>query len=222
MRITTQMLNQSAKRSGLDLNRPTLLDYMRNKGAGNALFSALSKSRQTNISTIKSTGFEKLDKEADKLTQSAQNLLEVGDKGIFEQAKISGNNQKIYDNIENMFDGYNDTLKALRNGSGTLNDFYRKMLVEASEEMKDSLEEHGITFDKDGTASVHMKKVKEMDFDTLEKLFGKDSDFVEKVEFISSRISDNAKANIESLGRGYSAKGNMHLGNGINRYDYRG
>ena len=68
------------------------------------------------------------------------------------------------------------------------------MLLEAPAETKEGLAGVGITFAKDGTATVDMEKVKAADFATLEGLFGKDSDFVNKVEFLSTRISDNAEA----------------------------
>ncbi|MBE5933802.1 MAG: hypothetical protein E7263_10345 [Lachnospiraceae bacterium] len=220
MRITTQMLNQSAKRSGLDINRPTLLDYMKNNNMGNPLYQALSKNRSINTNSVKLESFEKLEEEAGQLTELTQKLLNDGEKSVFEQAKVSGDNQEIYNSIENMFDGYNRTLKSLRTTSNTMNDFYRKMLMDAPEETRAELEKLGITFDKDGSADVDISKLKTADYETLEKNFGKDSDLVNKLEFIASRISDNAKANVESMGNGYNASGTVY-GNSINsKYDF--
>lgn len=220
MRITTQMLNQSAKRSGLDINRPTLLDYMKNNNMGNPLYQALSRNRSINTNSVKLERFEKLEEEAGQLTELTQKLLNDGEKSVFEQAKASGDNQEIYNSIENMFDGYNRTLKSLRTTSNTMNDFYRKMLMEAPEETRAELEKLGITFDKDGSADVDISKLKAADYETLEKHFGKDSDLVNKLEFIASRISDNAKANVESMGSGYNASGTVY-GNSINsKYDF--
>ena len=220
MRITTQMLNQSAKRSGLDINRPTLLDYMKNKNMGNPLYQALSRNRSINTNSEKLERYEKLEEEAGQLTKLTQKLLDDGEKSVFEQAKVSGDNQEIYNSVEKMFDGYNRTLKSLRTTSNTMNDFYRKMLMEAPEETREELEKLGITFGKDGTADVDMSKLKEVDYETLKKHFGNNSDLVNKLEFIASRISDNAKANVESIGSSYNASGTVY-GNSINsKYDF--
>ena len=96
------------------------------------------------------------------------------------------------------------------------------MLLEAPAETKEGLAGVGITFAKDGTATVDMEKVKAADFATLEGLFGKDSDFVNKVEFLSTRISDNAEANVESLSSTYNAGGNMYSAMNSSKYDFWG
>ena len=222
MRITTQMLNESARQSGLPINRSSLLDYLKKDGTSNPLLETLNINKGTVLDVAKKNNYEKLDKEADKLTHSAQTLLQNDESSLFEQAKLSGDNQKIYDSIENLFESYNSTFKALRSTSNTMNDFYRQMLVEAPLEAKESLAGVGITFSKDGTANVNMEKVKSMDIDTLEGLFGKDSDFVTKVEFLSTRISDNAEANVESLSSAYNASGNMYASMGSSKFDFCG
>ncbi|MBR3599497.1 MAG: hypothetical protein IKL53_06415, partial [Lachnospiraceae bacterium] len=176
--------------------------------------------RSINTNSVMLERFEKLEEEAGQLTKLTQKLLDDGEKSIFEQAKESGDNQEIYNSVEKMFDGYNRTLKSLRTTSNTMNDFYRKMLMEAPEETREELEKLGIIFGKDGTADVDMSKLKTADYETLEKHFGKDSDLVNKLEFIASRISDNAKANVESMGNGYNASGTVY-GNSINsKYDF--
>ena len=222
MRITTQMLNESARRAGLPINNTSLLNYIKNDGTGNTLLDALNKKKETVATTAQKSNYEKIDKEADQLTQSAQALLQNDENGLFEQAKASGDNQNVYDSIENLFDSYNSTLKVLRNTSNTMNDFYRQMLLEAPEGAKDSLAGVGITFVKDGTVTVDMKKVKATDFATLESLFGKESDFVNKVEFLATRISDNAEANVESLSSTYNAGGNLYSAMNSSKYDFLG
>lgn len=222
MRITSQMLNESARQSGLPINRTSLLDYLKKDGKSNPLLETLNMNKGTVLDVAKKNNYEKLDKEADKLTHSAQSLLQTGDSSLFEQAKVSGDNQKIYDSIETFFDSYKSTLKALRSTSNTMNDFYRQMLVETPEEAKESLVSVGIVFSKDGTATVDMEKVKATDIDTLEGLFGEDSDFVTKVEFLSTRISDNAEANVESLSSAYNASGNMYASMASSKFDFWG
>ena len=222
MRITTQMLNESARKAGLPINNTSLLNYIKNDGTGNTLLDALNKKKETAATAAQKSDYEKLDKEADQLTQAAEVLLKDGKNSLFEQAKTSGDNQKVYDSIEKLFGSYKSTLKELRNTSNTMNDFYRQMLLEAPDEVKESLSGVGITFAKDGTARVDMEKVKATDLGTLQSLFGKESDFVQKIKFLSTRISDNAEANVESLGNAYNAVGNLYSTLNSSRYDFWG
>ncbi len=222
MRITTQMLNESARKAGLPINNTSLLNYKKNDGTGNSLLDALNKKKETAATAAQKSDYEKLDKEADQLTQVAEVLLKDGENSLFEQAKTSGDNQKVYDSIEKLFASYNSTLKELRNTSNTMNDFYRQMLLESPDEVKENLSGVGITFAKDGTASIDMEKVKAADLETLEGLFGKESDFVQKIEFLSTRISDNAEANVESLGNAYNAGGNLYSAMSSSKYDFWG
>ena len=222
MRITTQMLNESARKAGLPINNTSLLNYIKNDGTGNTLLDALNKKKETAATAAQKSDYEKLDKEADQLTQVAEVLLKDGENSLFEQAKTSGDNQKVYDSIEKLFASYNSTLKELRNTSNTMNNFYRQMLLEAPDEVKENLSGVGITFAKDGTASIDMEKVKAADFEILEGLFGKESDFVQKIEFLSTRISDNAEANVESLGNAYNTGGNLYSAMSSSKYDFWG
>ena len=57
---------------------------------------------------------------------------------------------------------------------------------------KERLSGVGVTFAKDGTAEVNIEKLKTSDLEILVGLFGKDSNFVSKIQFLSARISDNA------------------------------
>lgn len=217
MRITTQMLNESARKAGLPINNTSLLNYINSDGKQNTLLDALNKNKET---SIKKDGYEKIDKEADQLMQAANNLLQDGENSLFEQAKTSGDYQKIYDSIESLFEKYNGTLKALKATTNTMNDFYREMMLEASAETKTSLSDVGITFAKDGTARVDMERVKATDFETLEGLFGTQSDYVNKIGFLSEKVSNNAEANIRSLNSTYNASGNLYTAIGNSKYDF--
>jgi len=219
MRVTTQMLNESARKAGLPINNTSLLNYIKNEGTGNTLLDALNKSNEI---SVKKGGYEKIDKEADQLMQAANNLLQDGENSLFEQAKKSGDYQKVYDGIANLFERYNGTLKALKATSNTMNDFYRQMMLEASSETKESLSGVGVTFAKDGTAKVDMEKIKLNDFETLAGLFGKDSDFVNKIGFLSTKVSDNAEVNIKSLNSAYNASGKIYAAIGKSKYDLWG
>lgn len=222
MRITTQMVNESARKSGIPINNTSLLNYIKTDGTGNTLLDALNKNKETSENSAQKNSYEKLDKEADQLTQVAGSLLQDGEDSLFEQAKANGINQKVYNGIESLFEKYNSTLKALKNTSNTMNDFYRQMMLETSAEAKDNFTNIGITFSKDGTATVDMEKVKNTDIATLEGLFGKESDFVNKIEFLSTRISNNAEANIENLSSAYNANGSLYAAMANSKFDFWG
>ena len=148
--------------------------------------------------------------------------MQDGEDSLFEQAKASGNNQKVYNGIECFFEKYNSTLKALRNTSNTMNDFYRQMMLETSTEVKDSFADIGIAFSNNGIATVDMEKVRKTDIMELESLFGRESDFVNKLDFLSMRISNNAEANIESLTSAYNASGNLYATMGSSKFNFWG
>lgn len=226
MRITTQMLNESARKAGLPVNNTSLLNYINSDKSSNtnSLLQALNKSSKTSsaVDTENRKKYEKLGKEADKLTEASGALMKTGADNLFTQAKESGDNQKVYESIEHLFENYNSTLKALKNTSGTLNDFYRQMLSEAPEEVKGNLTNVGITFGKDGTASVDRDKLQKADLETLEGIFGSKSEFMNKINFISTRISDNAEANVESAGSAYSSNGKVYTEGSGSKYDFWG
>ena len=222
MRITTQMLNESARKAGLPVNQTSLLNYINNKGQSNSLMEALNKRKENTTDAIQKNGYEKLDKEADTLAQAAEILLKESETNVFEQAKENGDNQKVYESIETFFENYNSTLKELSKTNTTLNNFYSEMLSESHTEVKEILSEVGVTFSKDGTAKIDKEKLKMTDLETLENVLGKDSEFVKKVDFISTRISDYAKTNIKSISNAYHADGNLYSAMANSRYDLWG
>lgn len=70
--------------------------------------------------------------------------------------------------------------------------------------------------------SIDMEKIKATDFETLEGLFGKDSDFVNKIGFLAEKVSNNAEANIRSLNSAYNASGNIYASMGNSKFDFWG
>lgn len=223
MRITTRMLNESARKAGLPVNSTSLLNYINSGDTNNTLLQALNKNKTSvgNTNTVSRRQYERLGKTSDKLTQSIETLLQEGKNSLFTQAKESGDKEKVSASVESLFQNYNSTLSALKNASGTMNNFYRQMLTEAPKEVKKDLESIGITFKKDGTANIDKDKLKEADLDTLENLFGRNSSFMNKMNFTSTRISDNAEANTKSFSSGYTSKGNLY-GTSGSRYNFWG
>lgn len=221
MRITTQMLSASANKAGMTLHRTSLMDYVNSDSNENTLLKALDKTGA--LDTVKKSNYENLEKESDILLQKTELLMAEGEDSVFAKAKESGDNQETYDCVEAVMESYNSTLKALNMVSDTykLNDYYSKMLKEAAAENSEALSDMGITISKDGTAVIDKEKLEAADIDSLEKVFGASGSFSEKLSFFASRISDNAKANVDSLSSLYSLTGNLYSALS-SKYDFWG
>lgn len=207
MRITTQMLNRSARKAGLPIHSASLLNYVKGK-SGNTTLGVPNKSSKTNAATrIK---YEKLEKTADQLSEAASVLMERGKDSLFSKARESGDNKDIYNAVEDFVGTYNSTLSALKNTSGTLNDYYSQMLNSAAFDNKKALEDIGISVAKDGRLSIDKDKLKGADIDTLEKVLGNTTGFTKKASYAADRISDNARTNQRSLSSQYSSTGSLY------------
>lgn len=207
MRITTQMLNRSARKAGMPVHSASLLNYIKGN-SGNTTLGALNKSGKTNAATrIK---YEKLERTADQLSEAASVFMESGKDSLFSKARESGDNKDIYNAVEDFVGKYNNTLSALKNTSGTLNDYYSQMLNSAAFDNKKALEGIGISVAKDGRMSVDKDKLKGTDIDTLEKVLGHSTGFTKKATYAAGRVSDNARTNQRSLSSQYSSKGALY------------
>lgn len=221
MRITTQILNESARKAGLpEINSTTLLNGMNSTTTKNPLLNAVNKGNGTADKAEKSN-YDKLGKEADQLLQKADVFAEEGEKSIFARAKESGSNQEIYDAVRELVEQYNDTASALKKVTGPLNDYYRQMLKEAALENSEALEKIGITVTKNGVLGIDEEKLQAATAGELEKALGGSSDFTKKTSFLAARISDNAQAGKESLTSQYTASGTVYNA-ASGRYDFRG
>ena len=217
MRITTQMLNRSARKAGLPINNTSLLNYI-NGNSGNTMLNALNKSSTTDAAT--KTKYEKLEKAADQLSEAASAFMATGEDSLFSKAKESGYSQDIYNAVEDFVGKYNSTLSALKNTPSTLNDYYSQMLKSAVSDNKKALESIGITIAKDGSLSADKGKLKEADIDTLEKVLGNTKGLTQKAAYVAGRVSDNARTNQSSLSSQYSSTGALYsaLANKYNLY----
>lgn len=220
MRITTQMLNESARKAGLPLNRSSLLDYINKDSSSNPLLSSLNK----NTSAAKMTGkirSEKLEKSADTLSQTADTLAKTGTDSIYEKAKESGDCKELYSKAENFVSQYNDLLGELQKSSSTLNDYYRQSLKSLASDNKNALAEIGITLSKDGTLQLDKDKLQAADADALQQAFGGSSEFAKKAAFLAGRVSDNAQSSTASLSSQYSSSGELYSAL-ASKYNIRG
>ena len=221
MRVTTQMLNNTASKSGIMLTGRSLLDYVNgdDNSMGNGLLNALNKGSNV-IDTAKKNSYEKLGKEADSLSQKAELFLKDKDT-LFDKARESGDNQEIYDAIEDLVKSYNNTIAGLQSSSSALDGYYAEMLKEATAENKEALEKIGITIGKDGKMNVDKEKLQASDVDSLEKAFGSSNVFATKVAFISFKISSNAAANVASFSNQYNSYGDLYSAMS-GKYDFWG
>ena len=207
MRITTQMLNESARKAGLPINSNSLLNYV-NGNSDNTLLNALNKSRTTDA--VSKTKYEKLEKAADQLSKAASVFMATVEDSLFSKARESEDSQDIYNAVEDFVGKYNSTLSTLKNASGSLNDYYSQMLKSTVSDNKEALESIGITVAKDGSLSVDKDKMKGTDIDTLEKVLGNTTGITKKVAYVSGRVSDNAQTNQNSLSSQYSSTGSLY------------
>lgn len=221
MRITTQMLNESARKAGLPINRSSLLNYVNRDGSNNGLLGALNQKQSSAVQSAQKTNYGKLEKNADQLARKAALFTEEGEKSVFENARKSGSNREIYDSVEELIESYNSTFEILDSMEGTLDTFYSKNLTGFFSDNKEALQSIGITMSKNGTLNLDKEKLQAADLETLEKVLGNASGIMKKLSYLAGRISDNAQTNVESLGRQYSSGGNSYTSS-FNKYDFWG
>lgn len=222
MRITTQMMQASAKRAGISLGGTSLLNYINNGNTQmtqGALLNALNTKSCNAASKTQAESYEKLEKNADALSESLRTFLTEEEESVFQKA--GDDKQLLTDAVKKLAADYNATVKALKNTSNPLNDFYKEMIQEAVTESETDLATIGITLKDDGTIGLDEEKLENADAETVKNALGGNGAFTSKIAFIASRISDNAKANMESYSRQYGADGYSYVANS-SRYDFWG
>ncbi len=222
MRITSQMLNASAQKAGVQINH-TLLDYVKAGKKGNTLQQVLSANKTSTKNATQKKNYEKLDEAADSLAEQAAALMSEQEDSLFGKLAAEDteeNRNALYDTVEKLVDSYNGTRKSLLTAQGTLNNYYAKLLKEAAEDDAESLAAIGITLEG-GKMSLDAEKLKSADLDTVKKLLGADSTFMQKTTMLAEHASDNAEAGLDSLSNQYSANG-VNYSARNSRYDSRG
>lgn len=223
MRVTTQMLNESARKAGLPIHTTSLLNYIKQDSGNNGLLSALSgNGTQNSVAGIKQkNSYEKMEKLADGLEQKAEVFL-AKENTVFDKARETGDNKQVLVNIKEMIEAYNNTLEVLGGETDSLNRLYLDSLKAVATENASLLKEVGITASKDGTLVIDEDKLNGADLDALEEAFGSKGTFSSKTAFIAGRIENNAAANLESISSQYTSSGNAYTAALMNRYDFKG
>lgn len=220
MRITTQMLNETARKTGIPINSGSLLNHLNSSASDNSLLKALNKGSSA-ADTKQKSDYEKLERNADRLQKRAGSLAAKGENSLFAKARESKDTEEVCREVQALVEDYNNTMKILRSTSGPLNDYYRQMLQEAAAGNSKSLSGIGITVSKDGKLTVDSEKLKAADIDALEAALGEAGSFTSKVSFLAGRVSDNAEAGTKSLTNQYGANGSLLAASG-SKYSFWG
>ncbi len=220
MRITTQMLNETAKRTGIPVCQNNLLSYINNESSSgqNTLLDSLDKKNKDKVSSAVMSNYKKLDKDASNLKTQADKLAETGEQSFLEKIKESGDNTKAYDTVQSYVDHYNSTLSGLKKSSGVLDRYYSEMLQDAANDQSEQLEKIGVTIGKDGMLSVDKEKLEAASIEDIQKAFGT---LASKTSHIADRVSNNAQASMESTSNQYNGTGSI-MSQLASRYDFWG
>lgn len=221
MRVTTQMLHNSAAKAGIPVTH-SLLNYINKDSGNNNLLNTLLGIGKDETDYAKKTSYDELSQKAEELEESLKRFLKKDEVSIFDKARESGSTEEICELVKKLADNYNSTLSAGTLVSEPLNNFYFEMLKEATTDNKAELEKIGISISaKDGKLRVDSEKLKSCDVDTLESVFGNDGDFQKKTALIAGKIADNAGANAESLTSSYGSDGKLSA-YAAGKYDFIG
>lgn len=200
MRVTNQMLNDSARRAGLPVHTTSLLNYMNNDtSTENSLMEALGEKESSSVSPAQKKAYEKIKKAADEYEKAAEKFTDQSEDSVFAKAKASGDRTELYESIDQLIEKYNSTIKSMHAGGGTLDAYYLQMFAGAAADQKEALSSIGITVGKDGSLSADKDKLKAADLESIEKVLGADSAFVTRTGFVAGRTSDHARASAESI-----------------------
>lgn len=223
MRVTTQMVNNSAIKAGLSPRQTSLLNYINQGDGGNALVNAIAKSNTQNGSTnvLQRKNYAKTEEAARDLQENVNVLLESRNS-IFERAAESGDISELVKQIKKTVEAFNDTIGILEADGSALNCFYAESLKDVAEESKALLAKVGITLEENGTLSVDKEVLGSADLETLEAVFGKDGSFSEKTTFTAGRVADNASAHLDSVSNQYTQSGDLYSQILARKFDKKG
>lgn len=217
MRITTQMLNEAARKAGVPLHTTSMLSYVQDKGKTNTLPYGLSAENEKE-SLRKTEAYEKQEDAAKRLEKTAKELAAQGEDSIYGQTE---NKEELTEKVMELVKQYNEVLSGFQGSTDLLDTFYRQNMKSLVTEQKDVLQKLGITTDKNGQLSVNGRTLHDADRETLEKaLSGKDG-FADSLSFLASKIADYAASNQQSAQSIYQSNGSaaQTVMRYTNRYD---
>ncbi len=191
----------------MSLTGNSLVNYL-NGNESNSLANSLGDSHYSTAKALSKGKYEKMKEAAENLEQYTERLKESGGKSIYEKARESGDLTELYGEVEKMVASYNGMLDKLRTDMTTMGRFYYQSLKEAVAENKELLGFAGISIDKNGKMKLDKDKLKTVDADQLESIFGADGTLSSKLNMIAGKVADSAEANLKSASSQYNAAGN--------------
>lgn len=211
MRVTNQMLAQSAKKSGIPLQQNSLLNILskQEQSQSNSLLSNIGTSKKgiSALQKLNNKENEKLHAYGTSLSEFASKLNASGEGSLFEKAQAAGSTEDIMDHVRGMVEAYNNTLDQLKNSDSGLNRFYMEELRSYVTSHSETLKAAGVTAKSDGKLSIDEDVLKKADLETLGQAFGSESGFTDKVGYVAGRVAENAKASDYSYLNQYNETG---------------
>lgn len=221
MRVTSQMLNNAAIRSGRQIQGNSLLDYLKTDGSQNGIYDTLTQKSNQMLASIKAEKYEKIETAVDEVLEQLSLLAGKDEKSLFGKAKAEKDNTGICKTVEKLVEEYNQAIKELSSGQDALLNSCAPALKQVAAQNKEGLQKLGITIEKDGTLKVDSEKLKSADIESLEKMFGNSGMFSVRTAYVLARASEYAAANAESFTSQYNASGNAYT-SAANKFDFRG
>lgn len=201
MRVTSSMLRGYSR-----INSYQYLTSANKTPKASRSSSVNSTNRRTN--SYASSGvktYADLGKQAQTLRDSASILSSQSSNNIFEYSKRTESRDELVKQVKSMVEGYNGSIKDMKNSTSSTDKIYRRMLENAAETYSGDLAKAGITVNKDKTLSFDEKAFKEADINDIEKALGSKAGFTDRMESVSGNIERTATYNSgQSIGR-YSA-----------------
>ncbi len=212
MRITNQIMQQTAKRTGIPLQQNSLLDILNKSSSSNSLLPSVGKSSglgSTNafLEKLNDKSSKQLKDAAQSLSDYASNLAEDKEGSLFAKAEASKDTSELVAQIKGMAEAYNKTLKYLNGSDSALNKFYQQELNSYLTDHADALKKVGVTKKNGGGISIDEEVLKAADIESLKAAFGGASGFSEKVSYVSGRVAENARVSSAGVLGGYDSGG---------------
>ena len=218
MRITNQMLQNSAQKAGIQLNQTSLLDIINNKDSDSSLLSGINNNSASSI--LQKNNYKVLEESAGQLNEYASNFSKTDDNSLFAKAEKSSSNKEVVQNVENLVKAYNATTGKLETSGSTLDKYYLQQMKLLVTDNTDALKKVGIVQSKDGTMSVDTSILESSSVSDLKAAFGSSNVFSSRLSYVGSKVEQNATANLESLSSQYTSSGINSYLNSTNKYDF--
>lgn len=159
-------------------------------------------------------------KDASELQTSAEKLIKVGSKSVFNKEDGEYNTEKIYDAVKDFTAKYNDVLSSM---SKSENDDIEKQVSDVTKlvvEYKEELKSIGITInEKDNSLQLNEETFKSADMDAVKKLFNGNSSMAYVISSRASNVGMDANSEMNSM-KNYTNTGNysdsLNIGNLLN------